>query len=215
MGFVMAANKRTKVQIECDRREIARLYLRGLTQAEIARRLSEDESRPYTLTQQQICYDLGVIREGWRKSALFDFNAAKGQELAQIDVLEFEYWQAWERSLQERKTVERKEVATTEGGEGKGGGARQEMSLYKQEMLGDPRFLSGVRWCIDRRIKLLGLDAPERAQNLNLDMSALSLEQLERIANGEDPWHVLATTGAGRDRAQEADAIDDGGDAPA
>jgi phage terminase small subunit len=33
--------------------------------------------------------------------------------------------------------------------------------------------------------------------HLNIDLSTLSEEQLERIANGEDPVHVLATTGQG------------------
>lgn len=35
----------------------------------------------------------------------------------------------------------------------------------------------------------------DRTQNLNVDMSSLTTEQLERIANGEDPIHVLATSG--------------------
>jgi hypothetical protein len=43
------------------------------------------------------------------------------------------------------------------------------------------------------------------AQNLNLDLSNLTNEQLERIANGEDPIRVLATPGAGRAGETPAD----------
>ena len=48
-----------------------------------------------------------------------------------------------------------------------------------------------------RRAALCGLDKPTQSHNLNLDMSALTTEQLERIAAGEDPAHVIATSSGG------------------
>ena len=45
--------------------------------------------------------------------------------------------------------------------------------------------------------KHLGLFT-ERVQQLNIDVSKLADEQLERIANGEEPLAVLATPGQGR-----------------
>lgn len=39
-----------------------------------------------------------------------------------------------------------------------------------------------------------GLNAPTRVQNLDLNMADLTNDQLERIANGEDPILVLAST---------------------
>jgi hypothetical protein len=45
--------------------------------------------------------------------------------------------------------------------------------------------------------KLLGLYAPEKKERLNVDLGNLTTEQLERIAQGEDPIHVLATSGSG------------------
>lgn len=39
-----------------------------------------------------------------------------------------------------------------------------------------------------------------RSQNLNIDLSQLTTEQLERIAAGEDPIRVIATTGTGDTR---------------
>jgi hypothetical protein len=44
----------------------------------------------------------------------------------------------------------------------------------------------------ERRAKLLGLDAPTK--NLNLDLSALTDQQLEQLAAGEDLAHVLKRT---------------------
>jgi len=42
---------------------------------------------------------------------------------------------------------------------------------------------------------LLGTPPTRPAPSLNIDMSKLSLPQLERIANGEDPLVVIATAG--------------------
>ena len=44
---------------------------------------------------------------------------------------------------------------------------------------------------MERRARLLGLDAPTK--QLDIDLSSLTTEQLERIARGEDVIHVLAT----------------------
>jgi len=49
----------------------------------------------------------------------------------------------------------------------------------------------------ESRRKLLGLDATTKNTNLNIDLNELTDEQLERIASGEDPAHVLAVTGRG------------------
>ena len=50
----MAAPKRTNIQIEDDRREIASLYLQGKTQQVIADRLH--------MTRQMVGYDLKAIQ---------------------------------------------------------------------------------------------------------------------------------------------------------
>ena len=91
----MATPKRTKFQREADLQKITGLYLTGKTQDAIAQELG--------VTQQQISYDLKTIQERWRKSALVDLNEAKQRELERIDVLEREYWQAWEASKGEQQ----------------------------------------------------------------------------------------------------------------
>ncbi len=103
-----------------------------------------------------VCYDLNVIRGRWRRSALLDFDARQALELAKVDELERVYWQAWERSRQTRETTSTKKVDGKE--------AKIEAAMSRQQLLGDPRFLAGVQWCIERRCKLLGIDAPERRQ---------------------------------------------------
>jgi hypothetical protein len=50
--------------------------------------------------------------------------------------------------------------------------------------------LQGVAWCVDKRCELLGLNATTKT--MNVDMSALSTAQVERIAKGEDVMSVLS-----------------------
>ena len=139
----MATPKRTKFQREADLQKIAGLYLTGKTQDAIAQELG--------VTQQQISYDLKTIQERWRKSALVDLNEAKQRELERIDVLEREYWQAWEASKGEQS---RSTASKT--------GDVSRAQVVKYESAGDPRFLAGVQWCVEQRCKILGLLAPAK-----------------------------------------------------
>jgi hypothetical protein len=86
------------------------------------------------VSQPTICSDLQAIRAAWLKSALRDFDQHRAQELAKIDHLEVTYWQGWQRSREPRDGEPRD---------------------------GNPKFLDGVQRCIERRCKLLGIDAPE------------------------------------------------------
>lgn len=154
------SHKRTPFQVERDRLEIAQMYLRGKTQHEIAQALISPD-RGYILSQQMISYDLKVIQAQWQKSTLVNIDEVKGRELARIDTLELEYWQAWQRSQLNA------EIKTTRqrGKRGKDDKAIPE-EIERTERLegrtGNPAFLSGVQWCIEQRCKIFGLYAPER-----------------------------------------------------
>jgi hypothetical protein len=180
--------KRTKKQREYDLKEISGLYLQGWIQAEIAAHLAKN--RTYQISQQQISADIKAIQKRWLESSIRSFDEARAQELAKIDNLENVYWQQFEASqdpIVKRKTSKRvnrddddPHWKTTE--------ATQEISLGT----GDPRFLQGVQWCIDKRCKLLGLDAPAKPDiNYNVDVSTLSDDQLVRLVNGESLGDVL------------------------
>lgn len=49
----------------------------------------------------------------------------------------------------------------------------------------------------ERKAKLLGLDKPTNNRTLNIDLSSLTDEQLQRLAAGEDLIHVLTSTATG------------------
>ncbi len=54
--------------------------------------------------------------------------------------------------------------------------------------------LYSAKDALDSIAKTLGM-FKDQSTNLNIDLDSLTDEQLERIANGEEPAHVLATSG--------------------
>ena len=154
----MASKKRSQIQIERDRLEIANLYLSGMTQALIAERINQDPERDYTLTQQMISYDLGVLRREWKESSLIAIDELKAKELAKVDRLEREYWDAWIRSQEDAET------RATEDSDSEKGEYHKESFTFRGQV-GDPRFLAGIQWCVERRCKILGIDAPTNVKH--------------------------------------------------
>lgn len=176
----MGAPKRSRAQRQRDLDQISALYLKGWRQVDIAEEIG--------VTQQQIAYDLKEIHARWRESSVRNLDEAKAMELARLDELEREYWAAWERSKGEK-------TKARQFGKMDADGQRQieRAVMEKEQLIGNPAFLAGVEKCIDMRCKLLGIYAPTRldAWMRNLDLGKLSLEQLDRIAKGEDPVQVI------------------------
>ena len=135
---------RDTAQIARDRRIIGDLYLQGWLQAEIAEKVG--------LNQSTISRDLKALHKEWLESALNDYDQAKANELAKVDKLERTYWVAWERSCEDAETVQ------MVGGSEKA----DKITKTRKGQVGDPRFLQGVQWCIERRCKILGIDAPTK-----------------------------------------------------
>jgi len=144
------SKRRDAAQLARDRRRIAEMYLHGVLQADIADELHIDQST--------VSRDLKALQDEWRASSLIDIDEAKARELARIDELERTYWDGWRRSKEDAE-IERKRV--TEGGKD---GRKYEAGTETKGQVGDPRFLQGVQWCIERRCKVIGIDAPTKQE---------------------------------------------------
>lgn len=139
---------RDPAQIARDRRRVADLYLKGWLQSDIAIEIGA--------TQATVSRDLKALRKAWLASTLIDIDKAKSRELAKIDRLEREYWDAWERS-QEDKETQIDELRQ----EGDSPSERVKVQVKKEGQVGNPSFLDGVEWCIDKRCKIFGI-APDK-----------------------------------------------------
>ena len=78
--------------------------------------------------------------------------------------------------------------------------------MLKKAKSGDAKAVMSVIRIMDRRAKLMGLDAPETTQNI--DLSALTEEQLQRLVNGEPLLNVLGNASASRAGAEEEEEQD-------
>lgn len=158
--------KRTPTQREADLQTTASLYLRGVFQSEIAKRLH--------VSQAQISIDLKTLRKRWLESSLVDIDQVKAKELARIDETERQAWRGWRRSVMvATKTMK----MSRQAGEVKFVEAREE----QEKQVGDPRFLTIVLTCIERRCKIFGLDA------------AIKISWQEQAkADGYDPDTILS-----------------------
>ena len=134
-------SNRKKEAVAERRADVADMYLKGYFMADIAKK--------WKVSISQISLDLKIIYKLWLQSSIRDFNELKNRELIKIDNLEKEYWKAWEKSKEdyEKQKKEYKEAKL--------------QKLNKEEIIsfGDPRYLQGVQWCINKRCEILGVNA--------------------------------------------------------
>lgn len=164
----MNNKRRSNGQLARDRRRIADLYLQGWLQIDIADEIG--------VNQSTVSRDIKALQSEWLKSTLIDFNEAKANELAKIDRVEREYWTAWKHSCEDAETIRQEGNKNT--------GVDKIVKTAKGQA-GDPRFLTGLQWCINRRCKIFGFDAPIKTQEtnkqLNVNLDNLTTDELETM----------------------------------
>lgn len=121
-----ATRKKQETETALKRHQIARLYLQGVTQEAIGEKLGIDQSN--------VSRHLAAIRDDWRKSAVSDYNEIKAAELAQINEVQRNAWEAWAKSRL--------------GPDGK---------IVNE---GNPQFLNVIDKMIGKRMAIYGLAAP-------------------------------------------------------
>jgi hypothetical protein len=169
----MAQLPRDKTEIAIRRQKVAAAYLRGGTQADIAVELACD--------QATVSRDLKALRGEWMKSALIDINEAKARELAKIDTLELEYWTAWKRSQEDAESEITKMQGTPPKVDKDGkpidnpAPSKVEKQSKREGQTGNPAFLRGVEWCINKRCEIIGVNAPIK-QEIKVTEYSVTLE---------------------------------------
>ena len=155
------------------------MYLRAEPQWKIAQH--------FGVHSGQICRDLQFIQKQWRESALFNLNEAKARELAKLDEIEREAWDAWRKSQKDAETME--VTGTAQGGKSK----PEKVKKITKGQAGDSRFLEIVLKCQNRRAEILGLDAPKKLEHGGFDGGPIPiqlnddqlLERAQTILNGQ------------------------------
>jgi predicted transcriptional regulator len=172
------------------------LYLSGHSQVDIGRQIG--------VSQQQVSKYLRKLQAAWLARRGENLESVKGRELARLDRLEREYWQAWERSQQDAEIVKQKV-------NGKGDGAKVQAEKTSKGQAGDPRFLQGIMACIETRLKIVGGFAPtkvdltwkEALEQHGLDAGS-AFEQLVQAAYARATATDGGGSGAGSSEAQDS-----------
>lgn len=151
---------------------VAQLWRRHCTyrqiQDEVKARL---DLQSYSL--RTVGKDIERCIEEWRaQQRVEDMDAAIHLELARIDDVCREAWEAWEKSKQDADKTRTKQTGVVpQGGKGNGDEQNGEIQTVKVERTseeqtncGDPRYLDIICKCAMERRKLLGLYSPDKKE---------------------------------------------------
>lgn len=170
------ANKRSEFQKAYDRQRIAEMYLEGMYQDDIGKAVG--------LSQGQISGDLAFIQKQWLENTTMKLDEHKAKELAKIDNLERTYWLDRERYL---AAWESSRIERTKKRQRKSAKGVIDASIETEQRDGNPAFLdgmlkcnAGIDSCIDRRCKLLGLNAPTKSELTGKDGGPIQTEQVTK-----------------------------------
>jgi len=141
-------NKQKKQKILERRFQVTQLYLKG--------HLISDISKDLKVAIGLVSEDIQAVEAMWLEASISTFDLKRAKELAKIDHLEKTYWEAWEASKQAKVSKTKKQ---TDNG--------VETTDKEENVYGVAAFLKGVSDCIDKRIRLLGLDEPSKIEWVN------------------------------------------------
>jgi len=120
------------------------------------------------VTRGTVNNDIRRLYDEWKAEISKSVDELRARELARIDQLEREYWAAWERSIEaEVKSVEVREDA---------GGGKSTTRKVKKWAIGKIEFLHGIQWCIEKRVEILGLNAPQRIDQRHLIAGTMAVQ---------------------------------------
>lgn len=159
--------KRPKEVKEEHLNQIAKLYVRGTTQMDMAKMLG--------VSQGQISSDLRLVLKKWQEERLHDIDRYKNEQLVRINAIEEEMWAAWEKSKTTKKVI----INKSKSGEMldvidpvTGKMTKQQSDKYwragtteEEPVSGDMQYMNGIMWCVQERAKILGLYAPKKVAN--------------------------------------------------
>ena len=165
------ARRGNKGEREADLNLITELYTKGRSYREIAFEVNQRHGRK--ITYQTVSNEIKKLLKEWEKSRNEIIDHQKFVELAKIDRLEKTYWDGYDKSCQPVKKTSTK----------KKGSVKQvdnvEMVSNEESRVGDPRFLDGIKWCIEQRCKIFGINAPQK-----FDVETNMFQELMKTATG-------------------------------
>lgn len=163
---------RSKGERQQDLNLIAELYTKGRSYREIAFEVNERHGR--NISYVTVSNEVKKLLKEWKESREEIIDHQKYIDLEKIDRLEKTYWDGYEKSCQPVKKSSTKKKGSIQGVND------IEMTGSEETRVGDPRFLDGIKWCIEQRGKIFGYSAPQK-----FDVETNMFQQLMQSATSE------------------------------
>ena len=111
----------------------------------------------HRLSVKSVYNYINRLKKEWLENRLAAIDERVAQELAKIDLVEFEAWEAWNKSKQDLQKSFNKTIFEGEPKEGQKPKIKSnEASKTVQQSNGDAEFLKVIQWCIDKRLEIIG-----------------------------------------------------------
>lgn len=150
---------------------IARIYPRGYPIRKICELVKEELGLKKVPSTQTIHNDIQILLEEWRKERIDNIDLAIQRELIQIEFWSVELSEAWDKSKTDHKLKFSRQKGELVGTQKDGETSSEltptmvEKGIKEVVEFGDPRYVSELGKLQERRIKLLGLNAPEKQEH--------------------------------------------------
>lgn len=141
------AQSTRELNIAQRRAKVADLYLRKLTQWEIAERLNVDQST--------VSLDIKAIKEGWREQFAESYDDRIQMNLKELALVRKRAWEQFEESCEPAETHTKKQETRTGGGDD-GDGTVESVTSSLKGQSGNPAFLNTIADTLNMEFKLLG-----------------------------------------------------------
>lgn len=185
----MASPKRTETQRTHDKAIISSLMARNNKVRDIATELNrrnKEEGVDYSLSFQQVHYDMKKILAEWKNERSENIDELIENELAKIDEIERECWIAWEKSKEGKQKIQRDGGVVNADGDLVG---TKISKIELDESYGDTKYLDRIQWCIEKRTELLGLktvhiDYTSKGESVvpkTVDLKNIDTDTLEKL----------------------------------
>jgi hypothetical protein len=165
----LARNFNPKIALLADKRKerltrVAAMYVTGrFTMKEMAQRCGE-------VTVRQIERDLKHIRKIWADAASEDVKFYVSKELFRIDRIEAECWRGWEASWRVETETGKQVEEDADGNQ-----VTKKVRKKKWGASGNPAFMSQILGCVDRRMRLLGLEDRQQGGADDIQVQAVEV----------------------------------------
>ncbi len=157
---------------------VSELRLQGKSVRQIAEAVTARLQLPKKVSTFTIHSDLKLLLQQWREDNNQNTEEWVQLEVARVDMLIAELYEAWEKSKTDYEQVRQRqerghfELPATEDEEGKAKGKRKTPSPYIKQIqsrenvtnYGHVGYISEIRKLLEYRAKLLGLYAPDRKE---------------------------------------------------